>query len=131
MPKRLRILFRYNRWLLGALCRLAYESICEVMRQATGDEEAVPGMVGATQTFGDLAHWRPHVHAIVSDGVFSKDGHFVNISEVNLALCVVLWRKKVFDLLLQKEKIMEEVVESMCQWMHSGFSQTARHEEKE
>jgi len=24
------------------------------------------------QTFGDLAHWHPHVHAIVADGVFTK-----------------------------------------------------------
>jgi len=62
------------------------------------------------------------VHAIVSDGVFSKDGHFVNISEVNLARCVLLWRKKVFDLLLREDNITQEFVDSMCQWTHSGFS---------
>jgi hypothetical protein len=48
MPKRLRILFRYNRQLLGAFCRLAYESNCEVMQQASSDNAAVAGMVGAT-----------------------------------------------------------------------------------
>ena len=55
------------------------------MQQATGDD-AVPGMVGATQTFGDLIHWHPHVHAIVSDGVFSHDGHFIDVSDVDLAV---------------------------------------------
>jgi len=122
MPKRLRILFRYDRQLLGALCRLAYESICEVMQQESGDKDAVPGMIGATQTFGDLAHWHPHVHAIVSDGVFDKDDHFVIVPDVDLSRCVLLWRKKVFDLLLREEKITQEVVDSMCQWSHSGFS---------
>jgi hypothetical protein len=139
MPKRLRILFRFDRRLLGALCRLAYESICEVMQQASGNDDAVPGMVGAIQTFGDLAHFHPHAHAIVSDGVFTKDGDFIPVPGVDLSRCVILWRraahrlaplyprakregKKVFDLLLQKEKITEEVVDSMCQWSHSGFS---------
>jgi hypothetical protein len=28
----------------------------------------------------------------------------------------------VFDLLLWEKKITEEVVDSMCQWTHSGFS---------
>ena len=91
LPERLRILFRFDRRLIGALCRLAYESICEVVQQASGEEDTVPGTVGATQTFGDLAHWHPHVHAIVSDGVFDKDGHFVNISKVDVSRCVVLY----------------------------------------
>jgi hypothetical protein len=39
MPKRLRILFRFDRRLLGALCRLAYESICKVMQQASADDQ--------------------------------------------------------------------------------------------
>jgi hypothetical protein len=38
---------------------------------------AVPGMVATVQTFGDLIHWHPHVHAIISEGVFRKDGTFV------------------------------------------------------
>jgi hypothetical protein len=122
MPKRLRILFRFDRRLLGALCRLAYESICEVMQQASGNDDAVPGMVAATQTFGDLGHWHPHAHAIVSDGVFSKNGDFIPVPGVDMSRCVILWRKKVFDLLLHKEKITEEVIDSMCQWSHSGFS---------
>jgi hypothetical protein len=90
IPKRLRILFRYDRRLLGTLCRLAYESICEEIQPASGEDDAVTCLVGATQTFGDLAHWHPHVHAIVSDGVFDKDGHFVNISKVDVSRCVVL-----------------------------------------
>jgi hypothetical protein len=92
------------------------------MQQESGDKAAVAGMIGATQTFGDLAHFHPHEHAIVSDGVFDKGDHFVIVPDVDLTRCTVLWRKKVFELLLQKEKITQEVVDSMCKWTHSGFS---------
>jgi hypothetical protein len=34
----------------------------------------------------------------------------------------MLWREKVFELLLREDKITQEVVESMRQWSHSGFS---------
>ena len=37
----------------------------------------MPGMVGAIQTFGDLIHFHPHIHALVSEGVFLPDGTFL------------------------------------------------------
>ena len=49
IPKRLRILFRFDRRLFGTLYRLAYKSICEVMQQESGDNDAVPDMIAATQ----------------------------------------------------------------------------------
>jgi hypothetical protein len=60
------------------------------MQQASGDDDVVPGMVSAPQTFGELAHLHPYVLAIAHDGVFDKDGHFVNGSDVDLNRCVVL-----------------------------------------
>lgn len=66
IPKRLRILFRYDRRLLGKLCRLAYETIRDALRQACGARESEPGYVGAIQTFGDLIGWHSYLHAIVS-----------------------------------------------------------------
>jgi hypothetical protein len=39
--------------------------------------DAVPGMIATVQTFGDLAHWHPHVHTIVTDGLFAEDGTFL------------------------------------------------------
>jgi hypothetical protein len=59
---------------------------------------------------------------IASGGVFSRDGSFVHISNVDLTRCVMLWREKVFELLLHEDKITQEIVESMRQWMHSGSS---------
>ncbi len=122
MPKRLRIFFRYDRRLLGKLCRLAYETIKDALRQACGAREGEPGYVGAIQTFGDLMGWHSPVHAIVSEGLFRRDGFFIRITRVDMERCTESWRERVFDLLLREEKIDEEVVRSMRGWPHSGFS---------
>jgi hypothetical protein len=122
MPKRLRIFFRYDRRLLGKLCRLAYETIRDALRLACGYREGEPGYVGAIQTFGDLMGWHSHVHAIVSEGLFNRDGFFIRITKVDMERCTEMWRDRVFELLLGEEKIDEEVVRSMRGWPHSGFS---------
>jgi len=122
MTKRLRIFFRYDRRLLGKLCRLAYETIRDALRQACGAREAEPGYVGAIQTFSDLMGWHSHVHAIVSEGLFKRDGFFIRITKVDMERCTEIWRDRVFDLLLREAKIDENVVRSMRSWPHSGIS---------
>lgn len=32
-------------------------------------------MIGAIHTFGDLIHWPPHIHALVSEGVFLPNSY--------------------------------------------------------
>jgi hypothetical protein len=68
IPKRLRIYFRFDRRLLGQLCGAAARTVITVYRAASGRPDAVPGMVGAIQTFGQLIHWHPHIHALVDRG---------------------------------------------------------------
>jgi hypothetical protein len=54
IPKRLRIYFRYDRSLLGKLCRAVWETIRDVYGLELDAEYVVPAMVGSTQRFGDL-----------------------------------------------------------------------------
>jgi hypothetical protein len=122
MPKRLRVYFRYDRSLLGKLCRAAYDTVCDVFRLEIDGESGIPAMIGAVQTFGDLIHWHPHIHAIVPDGVFTESGCFVPIPDIWKHRAVEIWQEKVFALLLDEHKITQEVIESMRSWKHSGFS---------
>jgi len=89
IPKRLRPYFRYDRGLLGKLCRAAYETVVAVYRLELDGDSGVPAMVGAVQTFGDLVHWHPHIHAIVAEGVFTEGGRFVHIPDI--------WRHRAAD----------------------------------
>ena len=67
----LRPYFLYHRELLGELARLAYETVREMMAAAIEEPNARPGMVAVIQTFGSSLKWNPHIHAIVTRGVFT------------------------------------------------------------
>ncbi len=122
IPKRLRIYFRFNRELLGRLPKIAYDVIREVYQAVLCREDAVLGMAAAVQTFGELSHWHPHVHAVVSDGVFTPCGTFIPLTTLAVEPFLKLWEHKVFKLLLDEGLITRETVEQMRSWQHSGFS---------
>ena len=122
IPKRLRVYFRYDREVLGKLCRAAYDTVRDVYGLEVDGDCGVPAMVGAVQTFGDLIHWHSHIHAIVAEGVFTGSGHFVHIPCIWLHRATEIWQNKVFDLLLDACKIDHEVVANMRGWKYSGFS---------
>ena len=79
-------------------------------------------MVGAIQTFGQLIHWHPHIHALVSEGVLLPDGTFLPLPKLATEPFLKLWEQEVFALLLAEGKISEDVVANMRSWKHSGFS---------
>ncbi|MFZ2654598.1 MAG: transposase [Victivallales bacterium] len=60
--------------------------------QSVLDREDANG--GAVQTFGELARWHSHVHAIVSDGVFTPDGGFVGLPKLASEPFLKLWGHK-------------------------------------
>ena len=122
VPKGLRLYFGFNRRLLGDLCRAAARTVVTVYRAASGRPDGVPGMVGAIQTFGQLIHWHPHIHALVTEGVFLPEGTFVPLPKLASEPFLKLWEQEVFALLLAEGKITEEVVDNMHSWKHSGFS---------
>lgn len=122
IPKRLRIYFRFNRCLLGRLPKIAYGLVRDIYRAALGRDDIVPGMAATVQTFGELAHWHPHVHAIVTEGVFTTDCGFVALPALASEPFLKLWEHEVFRLLLDEGKIAPETVEQMRSWKHSGFS---------
>jgi hypothetical protein len=133
IPKRFRIYFRFDRRLLGELCRAAWQVVRQVYAAASDQPEAVPGMIGAIQTFGDLIHWHPHIHALVSEGLFLADETFVPLPKLATEPFRKLWEQDVFRLLLAEGKITEEIVANIRSWQHSGFSvdQSVRVEAKD
>jgi hypothetical protein len=122
IPKRLRVYFRFTRSFLGELCRAAYDTVREVMELESHEEGCTAGMVGAVQTFGDLVHWHPHIHAIVAEGVFARDGGFVPVQNILVDRAIEIWRGKVFDILFEAGLLDLEDIGSMMGWKHSGFS---------
>jgi hypothetical protein len=63
----LRIFFKYNRRLLGELCRCALRSLTLYFEVVTGSE-LMPGVIAAIQTFGTKINFHPHLHFLVTEG---------------------------------------------------------------
>ena len=77
----------------------------------------------ATQTFGDLPHrYRPHLHALATDGCFYGEGLFRLAPRFNLKELEKLFRYRVLKRLLGKGRITEQFVRMMDGWRHSGFN---------
>ena len=118
----MRIYFRYDRDLLKELPRLAWEVIREVYQAVLDRDDVIPGMIATVQTFGELAHFHPHAHAVVTDGAFAPDCTFLPLPDLAVEPFLKLWERKIFALLLKQGKISQEVVDNMRCWKHSGFS---------
>jgi len=122
LPKRLRIFFRYHRALLGQLPALAWQSILQTYRALLG-HAATPGAILAIQTFGQLIHYHPHIHALVTDGAFTPDGRFIPLpTNLGHEPFLRIWENNVFRLLLDANRIKPAVVRQVRSWRHSGFN---------
>jgi hypothetical protein len=122
MPKMLRPYFLHHRELLGGLALAAWETVLELMSAAAGEEGMRPGMVSVVQTAGDLGNWHPHVHALVSRGMWTRDGEWVPVAFVDEHSAELLFRHKVIRLLQGVGLLLQERTELLLSWRHTGFS---------
>ena len=122
IPKRLRIHARFDRKLLDKLSSCAWACIKTEVRRLLGRDDVVPGMIAAIQTHGELLHFHPHIHVLVTCGAWTTEGDFLELPQIDMDRLLVAWQEAVFALYLAEEKIEPEVVASMRTWEHSGFS---------
>jgi len=54
-------------------------------------------VIVAIQTFGDLVNLNPHLHAIVSDGLFASNGWLYVVPDLDLKKLELLFRHKWSD----------------------------------
>ena len=127
IPRRLRKFFLFDRALYGDLCRAAYASTRDYLRRLAPRgfprlKKAVPAMIASPQSFGDLLLPHPHCHALVSLGLFSPEGVFCRMEDVDFSGLEELFRERFFKIMVRRGKITPEIVEDMQRWPHSGFN---------
>jgi hypothetical protein len=83
---------------------------------------AVPGFVAALQTFGSFANWHPHVHGIVSEGLFERDGTFLTLWQLDPEAVEERFRQRVISELRKARRLSEDFADTLLGWEHSGFS---------
>jgi hypothetical protein len=90
----LRIFFKYNRRLLGDLCRCALRSLTCYFEVTTGSE-LMPGVIAAIQTFGNRMNLHPHLHFLVTEGGVDKEGLFRKIPRIDDSRLAELFGREV------------------------------------
>ena len=122
IPKRLRVYFRYDLTLLGGLAGCAWRALRLWVLACLDDETAVPGAVGFIQTSGELLNFHPHIHLLITDGVFCPDGAFEPFPYFDAGLIEQLFRAELLRVLMDKGLISQDIVDNLLSWRHSGFS---------
>ena len=98
IPKRLRLHARFDRNLLRKLCAAAWTCVRDEVRRLLRRDDVSPGMVATIQTHGELLHWHPHLHTLVTCGGFTPQGEFVAMPEWDKEQHCAAWRAAVFAL---------------------------------
>jgi len=125
IPRMLRLFFKYNRKLLGSLCRLALRSLTSYFAAVTGSE-LMPGVIAAIQTFGTRINFHPHLHFLVTEGGVDQAGVFHKISRIDDSRLAELFAREVLDLLVGKELLNPEWAQRLLSWHHTGFNVHSR-----
>ena len=130
VPKRLRYFLNHDPALAGGLSRIFAEEINRFLCQsATG----TPAQLHFIQRFGGALNLHIHVHAVVSDGVFSLKMNVLGRSEVvftpvpsptdrQLAAIVTAVRKRFIRRVRRICGLSREAAENLLSWKNSGFS---------
>ncbi len=106
--------FLHHRYLLGKLCRAAYETVHEMMTAAAvGADGFRTGMVVVAQSAGDLLNPNPHLHAIVPRGGWGPEGIWVPVPYVDTEIAERVFRAKVLTF-LKVEGLLSESGNGCC-----------------
>lgn len=123
IPKMLRPLFLFDRVLFGEFCRVAYAVVRDHLQKRFSHlGGAVPAMIASPQSFGSLLVWHPHIHALISVGVFDADGVFHQDLDLDFGALEEEFRQTFLLRLLRRGTIDDDRYSLLCSWEHSGFS---------
>ena len=86
------------------------------------DNSFQPALILTLHTFGEYLDFHPHVHALVADGLFTRDGVFHPLPELPLQPLAELFRAHVLKLLVDLKLLAPERVQVLLSWKHSGFN---------
>jgi len=75
----------------------------------------------AVHSAGALLNWHPHIHCLLLAGTVDENNNFHPIKNIDTELLQEFFADKVFNFLLEKELITQDIVDSMKAWSHSGF----------
>ena len=119
----MRGLFERDHKLLGLLSQTAYAAILKTFQAVLDRTDVRPGCVFSLQTFGAYgANFKPHAHALVSDGASIQNGEFLPLPSLDPAAVMEVFRRLLLQRLHEAERLSESFMHNLLSWVHPGFS---------
>ena len=100
-PKVLRVFFNQHKTLYGEIARQVYAMIQRFYDIAAGSRFHGAAVIAYAST-GEFARFHPHLHAIVLEGGFDRQGRFVHIPRLDLGKLSEYFRSSMVDFFLQR-----------------------------
>jgi hypothetical protein len=125
IPRMLRIFFKYNRQLLGSLCRCALRSLTRYFEVLAGGK-LMPGVIAAIQTFGDRINLHPHLHFLVTEGGVDNASNLHKIARIDDSRLAEIFAREVLADLVGRELLSPEWADRLLSWRHTGFNVHSR-----
>jgi len=141
VPKRLRYFVNRDPSLAGEISRMLSAALERFYRKQSARgglpegafQAARPVQIHAIQRFGSKVNLHVHVHAVVSDGIFSFNGEGTlafaparPVSQSSLDLLTENLRRAVLKRFARQGLIPEAAAQDMLSWPHGGFSLNAQ-----
>ena len=105
----------------GASAASPRKTLQDFLRTTMREPLGVPSVVASVQTFGSLVNFHPHLHLLVTDGVFRPDGTFIHLGFHQIEVLTEAFRRALLRAFVREELLTEHDARSMLEWPHSGF----------
>jgi len=80
----------------------------------------MPGVIAASQTFGDRINLHPHLHFLVTEGGVDEAGVFQKVSRIDDTRLAEFFAREVLGFLVHKELLSPEWAERLSFDEHTG-----------
>lgn len=75
----------------------------------------------AIQSYGDQLHWNPHLHSVVSEVAWDRQGATVSTGWPDSEVLTRLFQQNVLDMLRSEHRLSREFAHQLRSWHPSGF----------
>ena len=120
LPPELWSIIKTNRELQRVISDVSYQTIQEAFSKIKHIERLKPGVIAVVHPFGKDIEFKPHVHCVVTEGGFNRNGKYIPLGEyIPYKLFHLLWQEEILTAL--KEHIPKEMIDSLFRKYPKGF----------
>ena len=123
IPEELRIFFYEDRSLLKVLMDCAINTLADVVEWKL-NYKAIPGVIAVLHTYGKDMKFNPHLHCLVTEGGFKKNGVWVDVNFFPYKMLRKSWQYQLLTNMVEKIPDIPEnrkLIDALFQEHPGGF----------